>query len=328
VSLVNKFFRCGFTLIELLVVVAIIGTLVGLLLPAVQSVRESARRISCAINLRQTAHGCMSHLEHHGSFPSGGWGWCWTGDPDRGTGRSQPGSWTYSLLPFIEQAGVYTLGGDGDPMTVSTQQREGVEEAARAPLATFICPSRRLVVAYPSPGYAATSEPMRNGSRPTHASRCDYKMNGGSVPVNWGTGPSHVDGMASIGFADMSMTNGLIAQRSAILSAHVRDGLSHTYLVGEKYLNPTNYGTGLDISDDQSAFAGDALDLVGWTDAAPAQDARGIAHFHRFGSAHPGGFNMAMADGSTHLIGYDVDPTAHRHRGGRNDGQVPPPLGQ
>lgn len=312
----------GFTLVELLVVVAIVAVLVALLLPAVQSAREAARRSACANNLRQLAQGCTAHLEQHGFFPSGGWGWCWTGDPDRGAGKSQPGSWAYSLLPFIEQTTVFAMAGDGDPSTVSAQQMQRADEAARMPIPTFICPTRRQGGAFPTPVYASAGQTMRNATTPTAANRSDYKMNGGFVQVIWGTGPSYADGMAGTGFADMSATNGLVAQRSEIRAAHVRDGMSNTYLVGEKYLNPADYFTGLDISDDHSLFAGDDLDPVGWTNVAPAQDTPGVANFHRFGSAHPGGFTMAMADGSTHFIGYDVDATAHMNRGGRNDRQA------
>lgn len=92
----------GFTLIELLAVIAIVGVLVALLLPAMQSARESARRVHCRNNIRQLALGCQQHLTQQGFFPSGGWGWCWTGDPDRGFGKSQPGGWAFSVLPFVE----------------------------------------------------------------------------------------------------------------------------------------------------------------------------------------------------------------------------------
>ena len=102
----------GFTLVELLVVIAIIATLIGLLLPAVQSARESARKTACRNQVRQLALGCVNHLDARRSLPSGGWGSPFTAEPDRGSGPDQPGSWFYSLLPFIEQQTLADLGRD------------------------------------------------------------------------------------------------------------------------------------------------------------------------------------------------------------------------
>src|SRR3977135_3561541 len=74
----------GFTLVELLVVIAIIGILVALLLPAIQAAREGARRAQCKSNLKQLALGCLNHHDTQKHFPTGGWGYQWVGDPDRG----------------------------------------------------------------------------------------------------------------------------------------------------------------------------------------------------------------------------------------------------
>jgi prepilin-type N-terminal cleavage/methylation domain-containing protein len=117
--------RAGFTLVELLVVIAIIGILIALLLPAVQAAREAARRSQCQNNLKQLGLGMLLHVDVHQHFSSGGWGWRWVGDPDRGTGTSQPGGWNYPLLSFIEQQALHELGRDSQPDVLTPEQLDG-----------------------------------------------------------------------------------------------------------------------------------------------------------------------------------------------------------
>src|SRR3954454_16603437 len=95
--------RGGFTLVELLVVIAIIGILVALLLPAIQAAREAARRSQCTNNLKQLSLGALNHEATFKAFPSSGLGYGWVGDPNYGSGRTQPGGWIYNVLPFIEE---------------------------------------------------------------------------------------------------------------------------------------------------------------------------------------------------------------------------------
>lgn len=105
----------GMTLFELLVVVAIIAVVVALLLPAVQSVRESARRVQCGNNLKQLGAGALQHEAAHGYYLSGGWGCYWGGDPDRGFGPEQPGGWISNVLPFNEQQPLWQIGAGQTP---------------------------------------------------------------------------------------------------------------------------------------------------------------------------------------------------------------------
>ncbi|MFN7841846.1 MAG: DUF1559 domain-containing protein, partial [Pirellula sp.] len=103
--------RRGVTLVELLVVIAIIGVLVGLLLPAVQAAREAARRLQCQNHLKQIGLAFINHESAYRRYPSGGWGYQWQGYSDIASGSlGQPGSWTYSILPFLEQEPLYRTG--------------------------------------------------------------------------------------------------------------------------------------------------------------------------------------------------------------------------
>jgi prepilin-type N-terminal cleavage/methylation domain-containing protein len=166
----------GFTLVELLVVLAIFGVLIGLLLPAVQAAREASRLATCKSNLKQL--GLAMHLFHdaHRRFPSGGWGYQWPGFSDAGGGFfGQPGSWTYTLLPYIEQEPLYQLGRYESP--AGGRELE-LRRRLTTPIGLYHCPSRR------SPETFAVAFPTRDlpvgitGSL-ERTSRIDYAANVG-----------------------------------------------------------------------------------------------------------------------------------------------------
>ncbi|MEQ8847419.1 DUF1559 domain-containing protein [Botrimarina sp.] len=135
----------GFTLVELLVVIAIIGILVALLLPAVQAAREAARRTQCKNNLKNIGLALQNHHDTQGFFPAGGWGFVWMPDPDAGYGVDQPGSWFYSLLEYIEEGSLRSIG-SGLPQA---QKPEALRTLLTSPISVLNCPSRRAATPYP-----------------------------------------------------------------------------------------------------------------------------------------------------------------------------------
>lgn len=339
--------RSGFTLVELLVVIAIIGVLVALLLPAIQAAREAARRSQCSNQLKQIALAWQMHHDTHQFFPSAGWGFAWIGDPDRGTGKSQPGSWAYSILPYLEAGNIHQLGSGGN----AAAKRDGLTQLAQTPVATFYCPSRRPPNAYTNADFGLGDGINFNFGNPQLLARTDYAANLGprvqagfgdppAVGYQWGSGPNLADAEAGKNFQmekfdAFSKLQGITYQRSEIEMKHVTDGTSQTYLCGEKYVNPDFYDGGntsnfadKDIGDDQGAWIADDLDnnrLTGpanYGDARPAPDQAGLQWYRAFGSAHPSSFFMSMCDGSIHGMSYDIDPEVHHALGTRNGGET------
>ena len=94
----------------MLVVISIIAVLIGMLVPAVQSARESARQLECQNNLNQIGKGFRNHVAETGSMPANGWGYGWAGDPNMGSSRRQPGGWMYNILPYTDYQNIWDLG--------------------------------------------------------------------------------------------------------------------------------------------------------------------------------------------------------------------------
>jgi len=329
--------QAGFTLIELLVVITVIGILIALLLPAVQAAREAGRRTTCKNNIKQLNSACQLHLGLHQAFPTGGWAWGWAGDPDRGYTKRQPGGWLYNILPFIEQDALHKKGTGGD-------KAKGAERAATA-VGTFYCPSRRRVASYP---YTKSGSDLYiNIDTPAPAiGRSDYAACGGdnsSDECGW-QGPADLaagDAMSDSDWAGHKGTyqdaTGVIFRRSEVKPAHIKDGMSSTYLLGEKYLTSSYYVTGEGEGSDQGWDVGYDYDTIRWTNDAvdylPKQDRalvpgdstisnpRIAKSMRAFGSAHSAGFHMALCDGSVKQIRYSIDAEVHKLLGNRNDGE-------
>jgi len=314
--------RPGFTLVELLVVITIIGILISLLLPAVQAAREAARRAQCQNNLKQIGLAFLNHEQTHRHFPSDGWGPKWVGDPERGPGPKQPGGWGYNVLPFLEQEALYLLPTDGDPNTITTTQKAKAKEMFETPLAIMNCPTRRRPMAYASPS-RGSGWLYINSDWPDVCGRTDYAANAGSS--SGGAGSAHAPSSLEeadtfTGWMQADWNNGICYQRSQVTMGEIRDGSSNTYMVGEKYLNPDRYYDGRDGRDNEGIYIGSDQDNVSTTNILPYQDRPGIGG-NGFGSAHAGGWNVALCDGSVRVMSYSIDATTHRYLGDRKDAQ-------
>ena len=175
--------RRGFTLVELLVVITIIGILIALLLPAVQAAREAARKMQCSNNLKQLALGMLQHENANGKFPSGGWTDGWVGDATRGFGLRQPGSWVYSILPYIDELPLFQMSAS-DPVSQQLMwhgvvSNQGAMNLIATPLVSMSCPTRRPAVAYPTPCFFLNPP----SSRAPLCSKGDYAANSGDMLV-------------------------------------------------------------------------------------------------------------------------------------------------
>jgi len=319
--------NAGFTLVELLVVITIIGILIALLLPAVQAAREAARQAQCCNNLKQIGLAFHQHLETHEHFPSGGWGSEWTGDPNRGYGKRQPGTWGYNILPYIEQEALHQMGVG----LTGTALNTALAQCMQTPLAIYHCPSRRRAELRP------TRHTYRNAPGVTKCAKTDYAANSGDVhnlmfgPSSyteadlWDTMPLVPD-QSQDGWLDTSSCNGIVFHRSTVSMAQVRDGASNSLLLGEKYLNPDRYEDGDCGNDNHGAFPGTNHDDCRWTGTSstrkPRQDNPAYADtVGIFGSVHSGGFKVVLADGSVRSVSYSIETEIYRRLGNRKDGQ-------
>jgi len=305
----------GFTLVELLVVITIIGILIALLMPAVQAARESARRTSCSNNLKQMASACLQHEAQHGHFPTGGWGWGWAGDPDRGFTNRQPGGWHYNILPWLQLVALHDLGAG----LTGDAKKQAISERLETAVPMFHCPSRRRAVGYPYPH----GSPYYNCTRPSPIGRSDYAGNSGtnSSGCCW-KGPNTLAKGDSENWSNRQKdVNGIFFYASEVKAAHITDGLTSTYLIGERMLNPDRYFDGGLCANDQGWDLGYDFDVNRWTNVRPFPDTPGYGGCDRnFGSAHTTGFHMALCDGSVRRFNYDIDFDIHNKLGHRSDG--------
>ncbi len=300
--------RAGFTLIELLVVIAIIAILIGLLLPAVQKVREAAASTQCQNNLKQLGLAFHSYHDANQHLPNGGRDGRPTGQTDisccdwddlnaaaedaAGKMDDRTGfNWRYQILPYVEQTPLY-----------ETVSRATVYAT---PVKIYYCPSRRAATKY---GSSAKSD--YDGNAGTHFS------NGTPTSGSADSGSGTIDGVV------------VRENVPQITLTAITDGTSNTVMVCEKWLNPHQWGK--DGGDNEpwvnAGWDEDVVRIGGGTftytspvtgakvtiprtpqpDSLAPNPSSGAIWNQQFGSSHPAGVNTLLCDGSVRHVQFSI----------------------
>jgi prepilin-type N-terminal cleavage/methylation domain-containing protein/prepilin-type processing-associated H-X9-DG protein len=309
--------RRAFTLIELLVVIAIIAVLIGLLLPAVQKVREAAARMKCSNNLKQIAVAVHSYNDANNRFP-------YNGDPTFGTGccNQSRAEWSFLArsLPFMEQDNLYKAGGLGSSPEAAMNSATGLT-LLRTVVPTFRCPSD------------PTPDVRTDGANwaPTPVASTSYKGVSGSHYTHGGTNSNYTNNLGGgmgDGLTGNPCGNGIFCREDnkrklTLGQITAADGTANTLMIGEdvgamNIHNAWAYANGANGTCAIPLNLGEKLIRPAGVNVAPSW----WPNVYSFRSMHSGGANFALADGSVRFVRDSIDLATYRNASSWSGGEV------
>lgn len=347
----------GFTLIELLVVIAIIAILIGLLLPAIQKVRESGNRMSCQNYLKQLSVACLTYESANQKIPPGD-----APSSSSFSNGDNSASWVFLVLPYMEQDILY-----GQVRSAGTLTAASTAKIIPRKLPFSRCPSDGWENTSPwffnyigSSGPQCNNTPSGNCATPIFQQYCNGQNNPGAsgVPsaLNPPTYPGYAVSQSWGDTTDSTLVRGMFVRGGAIIRLNdVPDGTSNTILLGEtlpefcefqRYPNATtpicwagsNYVSqgqtiqkinwkidSIPWSAQPTSYSSDCTQSdTGGKPTCPSGAEHCMWNWHvtwGFKSNHPTGVNFAFADGSVHFVNEDIDHRLYQYLGCRHDGQ-------
>jgi len=281
----------GFTLVELLVVITIIGILVALLLPAVQSAREAGRQTACKNNLKQIGIAIEAYHGKNGHLPVGAFGCCW-------------GTWKVPILPHLEKKKLFELYRNDKMYHENDPEKEFMwwspvnSATVSAHIEVYLCPSDTPQAYH-------------------HVKKHNYVANYGNT--DWQQ-HSHVHGVEFKGAPFKVLYSG--HQDERITWAHVRDGLSNTLLLSEvvqgRGMDMRGYSwwgdaSGFETYQSPNSSLPDRLYTSDFCDSGNSNNPPCDVSSYEFPimfaarSRHPGGVHACFCDGSCRFINDDID---------------------
>jgi prepilin-type N-terminal cleavage/methylation domain-containing protein/prepilin-type processing-associated H-X9-DG protein len=338
----------GFTLVELLVVIAIIGILVGLLLPAVQQIREAARRTQCLNNLKQLALASHNYESARKRLPHG----LYQNSNRTAAGLPTAPYWGYSvfveLLPYMEQTSTFdswsfvdTNAGALSNTYVPGTTTFGTSSPSASVIPSYLCPSDVFdplpeELTYVGTGYARGWHGMNS-----YVASCGtYSTYFGDAAMK-SDGAFYMTGPNSKPFASQSF---LSPDATPARQGDIVDGLSGTLMFGERFHFDPNFDRILFTGSTFSRYPIRQWGVWGWTGGGngtthtfastfvpmnyttpPDATASFVSvnlRMAAFGSGHPSGANFALCDGSTRFISESIDMITYQAISTRDGGEI------